>query len=195
MAVWRQLTQDGSKVRHQSSLCWNAHVHMLHTLFKLKMNEDKQRFYRFGTTWGWVINDRIFIFGWTIPSNIWIDWFKPVTSAAENTGALWQKHVNTSYLIEPIHFFRQNELSCDHFFFSVVTYIKVKQLLEIKKTNVGRDYNFVHWELIASLLFVLLPQSNGSDSFLNVMDCPALTSAHVRKQMRIEGGRSFNVFD
>ncbi len=21
----------------------------------------------FGTTWGWVINDRIFIFGWTIP--------------------------------------------------------------------------------------------------------------------------------
>ncbi len=23
--------------------------------------------YEFGTTWGWVINDRIFIFGWTIP--------------------------------------------------------------------------------------------------------------------------------
>ncbi len=25
--------------------------------------------YRFGTTWGWVINDRIFIFGWVIPLN------------------------------------------------------------------------------------------------------------------------------
>ncbi len=23
--------------------------------------------YEFGTTWGWIINDRIFIFGWTIP--------------------------------------------------------------------------------------------------------------------------------
>ncbi len=23
--------------------------------------------YRFGTTWGWVNGDRIFIFGWTIP--------------------------------------------------------------------------------------------------------------------------------
>ncbi len=33
-------------------------------------SEDKQRSYRFGTKWGWVINDRIFIFGWTI-SLIW----------------------------------------------------------------------------------------------------------------------------
>ncbi len=31
--------------------------------------EDEQRSYRFGTTWGWVINDRIFIFGRTIPLN------------------------------------------------------------------------------------------------------------------------------
>ncbi len=29
--------------------------------------EDEQMSYGFGTTWGWVINDRIFIFGWTIP--------------------------------------------------------------------------------------------------------------------------------
>ncbi len=28
---------------------------------------DEQRSYGFGMTWGWVINDRIFIFGWTIP--------------------------------------------------------------------------------------------------------------------------------
>ncbi len=30
-------------------------------------SEDERRSYGFGTTWGWVINDRIFIFGWTIP--------------------------------------------------------------------------------------------------------------------------------
>ncbi len=31
-------------------------------------SEDEQRFYVFGTTWGgWVINDNILIFGWTIP--------------------------------------------------------------------------------------------------------------------------------
>ncbi len=30
-------------------------------------SEDERRSYRFGTTWGWVINDRIHIFGWTIP--------------------------------------------------------------------------------------------------------------------------------
>ncbi len=29
--------------------------------------EDEQRSHRFGMTQGWVINDRIFIFGWTIP--------------------------------------------------------------------------------------------------------------------------------
>ncbi len=28
------------------------------------MNKES---YGFGMTWGWVINDRIFIFGWTIP--------------------------------------------------------------------------------------------------------------------------------
>ncbi len=30
-------------------------------------SEDERRSYGFGTTWGWVINDRIFIFRWTIP--------------------------------------------------------------------------------------------------------------------------------
>jgi len=29
--------------------------------------EDERRSYGFGTTWGWIINDRIFIFGWNIP--------------------------------------------------------------------------------------------------------------------------------
>ncbi len=30
-------------------------------------SEDERRSYRFETTWGWVINDRVFILGWTIP--------------------------------------------------------------------------------------------------------------------------------
>jgi len=34
------------------------------------MNEDKLKSYRVGTTWGWEITDRIFIFGWTIPLRI-----------------------------------------------------------------------------------------------------------------------------
>ncbi len=28
---------------------------------------EQRNAYRFGTTWGWVNDDRIFIFGWTIP--------------------------------------------------------------------------------------------------------------------------------
>ncbi len=32
-------------------------------------SEDERRSYGFGVTWGWVINDRIFIFGWTNPLN------------------------------------------------------------------------------------------------------------------------------
>ncbi len=30
-------------------------------------SEDERRSYGFGTTWGWVINDRFFILGWTNP--------------------------------------------------------------------------------------------------------------------------------
>ncbi len=33
-------------------------------------SEDERRCYGFGTTWGWVINDRISISGWTIPLKI-----------------------------------------------------------------------------------------------------------------------------
>ncbi len=29
-------------------------------------SEDERRSYGFGTSWAWVINDRIFIFGWTV---------------------------------------------------------------------------------------------------------------------------------
>ncbi len=39
-------------------------------------SEDERRSYGIGTTSGWVINDRIFIFGWTIPLR-WIAWCIP----------------------------------------------------------------------------------------------------------------------
>ncbi len=35
-----------------------------------KVNENEWRSYGFGMTWEWVINDRIFIIGWTIPLNV-----------------------------------------------------------------------------------------------------------------------------
>ncbi len=34
-------------------------------------SEDEWRSYEFGTIWGWVINETIFTFGWTIPLNLW----------------------------------------------------------------------------------------------------------------------------
>ncbi len=33
---------------------------------------EQRHSYRFGTTWGWVNDDRIFIFGWTIPLRFWL---------------------------------------------------------------------------------------------------------------------------
>ncbi len=42
----------------------------LHSSEYLPLCSAEQRHsYRFGTTWGWVNDDRIFIFGWTIPLN------------------------------------------------------------------------------------------------------------------------------
>ncbi len=39
----------------------------MHQKYLNLCSEDERRSYMLGTTWGWVINDRIFIFGWTIP--------------------------------------------------------------------------------------------------------------------------------
>ncbi len=33
---------------------------------------EQRNSYRFGSTWGWVNYDRIFIFGWTIPLSHWV---------------------------------------------------------------------------------------------------------------------------
>ncbi len=46
-------------------------------------SKDERRSYGFGTTWGWVINVRIFIIGWTIPKylyyiNIFALYIKPI---------------------------------------------------------------------------------------------------------------------
>ncbi len=42
--------------------------HILQNIFLLCSAEQRHS-YRFGNTWGWVNDDRIFIFGWTIPLN------------------------------------------------------------------------------------------------------------------------------
>ncbi len=38
-----------------------------HQIYLNLCSENERRSYGLGTTWVWVINDRIFIFGWTIP--------------------------------------------------------------------------------------------------------------------------------
>ncbi len=41
----------------------------LSTFFKISSLEERKSYW-FGTTWGWLNNDRIFIFGWTIPLKV-----------------------------------------------------------------------------------------------------------------------------
>ncbi len=57
--------------------CITAYIGRVRKLFDfientlICVNElDEWRYYGFGMTWGWVINDRILIFGWTIPLKI-----------------------------------------------------------------------------------------------------------------------------
>ncbi len=50
-------------------------------------SENEQRSYGFGTTWGWVINDRILIFGWTNPlmlTSIWCAWVRRIRNRSKN---------------------------------------------------------------------------------------------------------------
>ncbi len=62
-------------------------------------SEDEQRSYGFGTTWGWVINDRIFILGWTNPTNsacvkgvlLCMKWFWGLRTW--HCSKIWQEHV------------------------------------------------------------------------------------------------------
>ncbi len=58
-------------------------------------SEDQRRSYGFGTTWGWVINDRIKIFGWTIPlslkDSIAVQWVS-LNYIEEYAANVWQQH-------------------------------------------------------------------------------------------------------
>ncbi len=47
-------------------------LHRFHQKYPNLCSEDDRRSYWFGTTWGWVINDRIFLFGWIIPLIIYV---------------------------------------------------------------------------------------------------------------------------
>ncbi len=51
----------------RSRECHDAGTLGFHKKYFNLCSEDEQKTYGFGTTWGWVINYRIFLFGWTIP--------------------------------------------------------------------------------------------------------------------------------
>ncbi len=46
---------------------WSESSLKFHQNYLNLSSKDDWRSYGLGTTWGWVINDRLFIFGWTIP--------------------------------------------------------------------------------------------------------------------------------
>ncbi len=55
LCFWAFISWGGS----ESSQNYQTYLHLC--------SEDEQMSYGFGTTWGWIINESIFIFGWTIP--------------------------------------------------------------------------------------------------------------------------------
>ncbi len=55
LCFWAFISWGGS----ESSRNYQTYLHLC--------SEDEQMSYGFGTTWGWIINESIFIFGWTIP--------------------------------------------------------------------------------------------------------------------------------
>ncbi len=55
-------------------------------------SEDERRSYGFGTTWEWVINDRIFIFGWTNSLNSHSDSFNYVPLYFTQSIFSWCSH-------------------------------------------------------------------------------------------------------
>ncbi len=62
-----------------------------HQKYLALCSEDERRSNKSGTTWGWVINDKIFIFGWTIllietlAFSIYISVIDPHSTLIENT--------------------------------------------------------------------------------------------------------------
>ncbi len=47
-----------------------------HSSEYLPLCSEQTHSYRFGNTWGWVNDDRIFLLGWTIPLSLWITFCK-----------------------------------------------------------------------------------------------------------------------
>ncbi len=79
-------------------------------------SEDEQRSYGFETTWGWVINDIIFIFGWTNPLIcLWKQWYI-FQDSLMNRKFIWYRNVfiilfdelNTSMPNKSIYFWMVN---------------------------------------------------------------------------------------
>ncbi len=72
---------------------------------------EQRRSYRFGTTWGWV-NDRIFIFGWTIPLMHRSKWpyktrfISRVPTLLESTwiSDIWIQGLESTWIKFEIHF-------------------------------------------------------------------------------------------
>ncbi len=63
---------------------------------------EQRHSYRFGTSWGWVNDDRIFIFGWAIPLNHWSQ-----TQFLEgHSSAQFSSNPNQTHLIQLIKLFR-----------------------------------------------------------------------------------------
>ncbi len=60
-------------------------------------SEDEWRSYRFGTTWGWAINDRFFIFGWTIPLSVCV-----IFCSLELQNWCFVKHVFQTVLLSAV---------------------------------------------------------------------------------------------
>jgi len=55
------------KPNHSFIFLWNTHTHKkMFVVLKVNGSEEEWNAYRFGTTWGWINGDRIFIFRWTI---------------------------------------------------------------------------------------------------------------------------------
>ncbi len=63
---------------HDRILAVNRRIRELSEFIKKYLNlcsEDEWRSYRFGTTWRWVIHDRIFTFGWSILFSPGRNWY------------------------------------------------------------------------------------------------------------------------
>ncbi len=56
---------------------------------------EQRHSYRFGTTWGWVNDDRIFIFGWTIPLKLLWQIYAPPSGTKRN----WKNCFQTGFPI------------------------------------------------------------------------------------------------